>query len=253
MRVVLTGNSGSASEGELSKLLQLAAIDLNSERFCRRKQNNMTLFWRKIPESWEAMANKAICLFWLGDESLQHLPEVFALLEKSALLSNQHPKVAAIRKNLTYNLVSLASDEEMIGEGISWSLDIFEVCYKLTENDSASGAVIQDYIHICFRQIYVRLVDMLLRDGKDFDPPQTEVLTLGRLCQLSGSVEIARFFLLMADLKSNNGKQSEQLNRFRCLADDALLKSEIEVKPLEIIFPYFGKTEKSRKLRKFIN
>ncbi len=239
VRIVLSGNETTETGRELSRLLKLAAIDVSSEMYHDAYEQYDRIL-ESAPDCWEALTNKAVCLFWIGSEDLCHLPEVFGLLEKAALLSNRHPKVYATRRSLAYNLAALANAEEMIGDGISWSLDLFKFCEKVESDDSEREALVADYVERCFDGIKKRLVGLLMRDGKSFDPPLAEISTLSRLLRMGGSVEALRFFMLMADRKLEVSSSSNGLFNELNLAKDELTRVSPNAAPLRIVFPFIG-------------
>lgn len=239
LSVILNDSAGPEIDRKLSGRLKIAAIDFANERY-EDAYNQYSQVLESSPECWEALTNKAVCLFWLGTEDLEHLPEVFGLLEKAELLSNHHPKVRAIRRSLAYNLAALANAEEMIGSRISWSLDLFEFCRKLEDDDSDRDELIDDYVKRCFNGIQKRLVELLVRDRKDFDPPLAELATLNRLIQLRGAPDVLKFFSLMARRKLQTSGGIDSLHQELESAEEQLALIEPESPPLRIVFPFIG-------------
>ncbi|MBU1342324.1 MAG: toll/interleukin-1 receptor domain-containing protein [Proteobacteria bacterium] len=227
------------SRSRLSRLLELAEIDAENKNYhSAYEQYSQILDFH--PDSWEAIINKAICLFWIGSEDLSHLEEVFSLLDKADLLSNLHPRVSAARKSLAYNLAVIAEAEDMVGLGITWSLELFNFSKSILPVHEDRDQLIHSYVGECFKKIQKRLIEFLARDGKDFDPPLAELATLRKLMVFKQDLDIIRFFILMADRKIQvNPDQRELIVQLK----DA--KSQFErVYPgkslLRIKYPFIG-------------
>ena len=239
LRVMLGGDNGDDGGHELTQQLQFAAMDVAAGRYHEAYDQYCTILG-SYPNSWQAMVNKAICIFWIGSEDLAHLPEVFGLLDKSDALSNGHPKVHATRRSLAYNLAAIAHDEDMVGTKIDWSLGLFELSRSLEPEDEERDRLIADYIERCFEGVRKRLVEFLVRDGKSFDPPLSELTTLKRLINMGGSSEIPQLYVCMGERKLALGQHIDGLEEDVASVEAELVRVKPNLRPFKIVLPFFG-------------
>ena len=225
---------------EILRKLRLASIDLENRNYKEALKAYEGILG-EFPDTWEAILNKSICIFWLGREDLAHLETVVGLLTKAEALSGGHPRVDAFRETIAYNLAMIGAAEERLGEKIGWTLAVFEISKKIFPDHEQRDQIIKHYCQSCFSEIQARLIEMLGKQGKHFDPPLTELITINSLNKLSPTLEQMKFFGMMAEHKieanRNHGDLPHALNetkrRLKELAGHAIFP--------RIVFPRFGR------------
>lgn len=186
----------------LSRMLALGNIDLESGHYSAALVAYDAIL-AEYPDAWEALVNKAICVFWLGREDLEHIGSVESLLRKAAVLSGGNALVEHARYDIAYNLVSIASGRERFGSEIFWIFECIRISYALVGEHEARDAASQALLKDLYSDAMSRILRGFSNSRLDYDPPASEVTVVSRVALLSGDEECIKAALAVSRHKQS--------------------------------------------------
>lgn len=186
----------------LSRMLALGNIDLESGNYSAAlAEYNAILV--EYPEAWAALVNKAICVFWLGKEDLEHLDSVESLLRKAAALSGGDLLVERARWDIAYNLVAIASHKERFGSEIFWIFECVRLSYGLVGEHEARDEASHALLKSLHSDAMARILRGFANSRLDYDPPASEVAVLSQVALLSEDEDCIRSALAVSRHKQS--------------------------------------------------
>lgn len=186
----------------LSRMLALGNIDLESGHYSAALAAYDAIL-SEYPDAWEALVNKAICVFWLGREDLEHMGLVESLLRKAAALSGGDALVEHARYDIAYNLVSIASGKERFGSEIFWIFECIRISHALVGEHEARDAASQALLKALYSDAMARILRGFSNSRLDYDPPASEVAVVSQVALLSGDEECIKSALAVSRHKQS--------------------------------------------------
>lgn len=206
--------------------IQILALYLKNKNYCQ--VNSITdKVLEEHPDSWLALAYKAIALFWLGTEDFSHLESVKGILETAVELSNNNELAINIKEQIANDLVTIAVKKDEYGNDLIEAIKALLISKELIPklNDNAYNLRNKFcYNSFIFLKNYIN--DKVKRDRKYFDVPVISLDNIYFLGILTRNKEILEYFYLYANWHLNKNQGKSYINKLqdKITATESILK-----------------------------
>ncbi len=196
------------------------------------------------PNSWIALTYLSIAEFWLGYDDFKHLENLYDLIEKAKLLSDNNELVVDAANKIANNIVVLGTKNCIYGNEIKNALFAFKIARKMSILDPESEECLKKYLLKAFEYLKNQLNNLLEKNKKDYDPPYISLMNIFEFGSFYNNKEVLEYFYLHAKIHLEKGKSksyyNELLNKLKKV--EAILKSlNSDVIGKNISFSFFGK------------
>jgi len=195
------------------------------------------------PNSWIALTYLSIAEFWLGYDDFKHLENLYGLIEKAKLLSNNNELVVDAANKIANDIIVFGTKNRFYGDEIKNALFAFKIARKMSTLDPESEECLKIYLLKAFEYQKNQLEKLLAKNKKDYDPPYISLTNIFEFGSFYNNKEILEYFYLHAKIHLEKGKSksyyNELLNKLKNVED--ILKSlNSEVIGKNISFSFFG-------------
>jgi len=234
-------NQSSELSPETEKLLKLVQLDIDSKRY-GQANDVLNRIISTDPTCWQAYANLALVKFWLGDNSYNHLPEVREYLNKAATFSNDANFISNISGGISFNTAQLIKIQDPTGDSLMNAIDALFLTREMMPDFPERDAIVDEFTLSASTKIINRLDSFLKRDGKNFDPPRSELMAAGGLFLVSKNPDagLLKKFLAYVDYKNSKQKITDvNLQSKITILQSVYLKNTGDSKTPSLVFSIF--------------
>jgi tetratricopeptide (TPR) repeat protein len=174
---------------EVDKLLKVAQIDIDAKRYTQA----IVLLNKAIaidPTCWQGYANLALARFWTGDTSFRHITEVKEMLVKASTFAKDSALITKISGAISYNTVQVIKIKNPVGDDLIRALHAINQTNELRPDYPEREVLLDEFINESATKIIGRLNSFLTRDGKSFDPPKTDLITVGKMLDIQSKPDL---------------------------------------------------------------